>query len=276
MTPQGTLTVADLATTGPIAGLGLLPGDTLVSLNGQPVTNERQFLQLLLTDKLRNQPLNLVVNRSGANQVLAVTPANLLQGIVQVDPLFQTGVVLDANDSNRLVVQRVFPRTPAYYAGLRTGDVITSVAGQRVGVPADLMRLWTANNVGLPVQVIRAGQSRGLLFTGNGMFGSQAIAPTGTTLGNQAGITGTAATGATTATLNAGPAANPTAAAPAAGSGALLPGAAGSTVPPAPGSTQRVPVTIPGATNPPAGNPLFREPSPPGAAPSTTPVPNGA
>jgi len=269
--PQGGLTIADLATTGPIAGLGLMPGDVIVSLNGQPITTERQFLQQLLADNLRNQQLNLVVNRSGANQVVSLTPANLIQGMVQADPLFQTGVVLDANNPNQLVVQRVFPRTPAYYAGLRTGDVITSVGGQRVVIPADLQRMWTANNVGLPVQVTRAGQTRGLLFSGGGMFNSQAAAPGRTTFSNQSGVTPAAA-----AAPGANPGANVTSSAVLPQSPSLFPATGATPVAGTPGSTERVPVVIPDATNPPAGNPLTPAPVPAGTIPTTTPTTGGA
>jgi len=282
--PQGALTVADLATTGPIAGLGLVPGDTIVSLNGQPITTERQLVQLLLTENLRNQPLNLVVTRSGANQAISITPANLIQGMVQADPLFQAGVVLDTSNPNQLIVQRVFPRTPAYYAGLRTGDVLTSVGGQRVVIPADLQRLWTANNVGLPVQVTRAGQSRGLLFSGGGMFNSQATTPGRTTFSNQAatGATNVGGVGApvagainNTTAISPVPTASPTAIAPPAAvnpaGGTLFPNAIAPPAAGIPGSTQRVPVTIPGATNPPAGNPLTPAPVPAGTIPTTAP-----
>src|SRR5439155_24900859 len=62
---------------------------------------------------------------------------------------------------NQMVVQRVFPRTPAFYAGLRPGDVITNINGQPITSLASLTQaLQAGGNLGL--QVTRNGQVRDL------------------------------------------------------------------------------------------------------------------
>jgi len=53
-------------------------------------------------------------------------------GVAQHDPLEQFGLVLDDRYDDRLVVWKVIPRTPAYYAGVRAQDVITALNDQRV------------------------------------------------------------------------------------------------------------------------------------------------
>jgi membrane-associated protease RseP (regulator of RpoE activity) len=278
----GVLRVADLATSGPIAGLGLQPGDTIVSINGQPVNTEQQFLQQLLADNVRNRQIDLVVARGGVNQTVQLLPSNLIQGMVAADPLFQAGLVLDPASSNQFVVQRVFPRTAAFRAGLRPGDVITTAGGQRIATAADLNRALTTGTAGVPLQVTRAGRLRGLMFTPTaGLFSQQAsggVQPTGGLITGGVNVPRTAAGSAAGAAAAANPAAAatqagvaaPTAIAPPNRAGA---GARGGTLFPnsalptpataAPGSTQRVPVVIPGATNPPAGNPI----APPAATP---------
>src|SRR6185503_12309023 len=62
---------------------------------------------------------------------------------------------------NQLVVDRVFPRTPAFYAGLRPGDVITTMNGNpitSVSAFTQAVQSGTANNI--PLQVMRNGQMR--------------------------------------------------------------------------------------------------------------------
>jgi membrane-associated protease RseP (regulator of RpoE activity) len=304
----GTLTVADIATSGPIAGLGLQLGDAIVSINGQAVSTEQQFVQQLLADNVRNQQIDLVVARGGVNQTVQLMPSNLIQGMIAADPLFLAGLVLDPASSNQFVVQRVFPRTAAFRAGLRSGDVITSVGGQRIATAADLNRALTvAGTAGVPLQVTRAGRPRGLMFTPTaGVFSQQTsggVQAPGTLITGGVNVPRTAA-----GTAAGAAAANPAAAAAQAGVTAPQAGVAAPTAiaPPnragtgartgtlfpnsalptpataAPGSTQRVPVVIPGATNPPAGNPVVPAGAPagnpivPGGAPAGNPIAPGA
>ena len=126
------LVVADLVTQGAFAQAGILEGDQIISINGQPVTSEAQFVQWWLTPGVGNQPANVVVVRNGQQQVLAIQSSAVMQEVASYDPIHQTGVMLDDRDPNRIVIQRVFPRTPAFYAGLRAGDVITGINGQQI------------------------------------------------------------------------------------------------------------------------------------------------
>jgi S1-C subfamily serine protease len=55
-------------------------------------------------------------------------------------------------------------RSPAEVAGLRTGDIILSVGGQRVGGVDDLLRFLTADRIGIatPLTVLRRSGRRQL------------------------------------------------------------------------------------------------------------------
>ena len=121
---------------GAIASVGFREGDRIVSINGQAVASESAFLQALNNPAFANQNLSVVVLRSGQQQTLTIQPTLITQGMIAADPYYQYGVILDDSDPNRVVVQRVFPRTPAFYAGLRAGDVITTLGGQPVTVMA--------------------------------------------------------------------------------------------------------------------------------------------
>ena len=97
--------------------------------------------------------------RGGQRQTLSLQPTALTQGIVNYDPFYQYGIVVDDRTPNQIVVQRVYPRTPAYYAGLRAGDVITTFGGQPiVSVDAFSQSLVQANGM-LDLGVTRNGQA---------------------------------------------------------------------------------------------------------------------
>src|SRR5689334_20335268 len=124
------LVVSNLANNGAFATAGFRPGDQLVSINGQPIRTEEQFVQTLTGPNLGTQPVNFVVLRNGAQQTLTLQPTALTQGIVAADPFYPYGMIINSQNPNQIVVDRVFPRTAAYYAGLQQGDIITGLGGQ--------------------------------------------------------------------------------------------------------------------------------------------------
>jgi membrane-associated protease RseP (regulator of RpoE activity) len=154
------LVISDVAITGPIARFGFLEGDRVVSVGGQPVVNEADFMRDLLTGN--PNPVEVVVSRDGRNQSIVVDPTMLYEQNVApvVEPLEQFGVVLDDRFNDRVVVWRVLPYSPAYYAGFRPGDVITTLSGQPFTDRVTFERAVT----GLP-----AGEATLQVRRGNGM-----------------------------------------------------------------------------------------------------------
>ena len=61
-----------IADGGPGAAGGLMPGDTVVSVNGDPMSHWAMFQTRIFTSA--NRPLELVVEREGERKVLSVTP----------------------------------------------------------------------------------------------------------------------------------------------------------------------------------------------------------
>jgi len=156
------LIVNDIANNSVFSNVGLREGDRIVSINGQPVTSESQFVQYLNSPTLGTQPVQLAVLRNGQQTMLTLQPNMLTQGVVNHDPLYQYGLVLDNRNPNQIMVQQVYPRTPAYYAGIRQGDVITTLGGQNLAnVNAFTQGLSQANG-NLALGVTRAGQTRNL------------------------------------------------------------------------------------------------------------------
>ena len=157
--PGSGLVISDVATTGPIARLGFLEGDRIVSVNGQPVLSEPDFTRYLLTGQ--TNPVEVVVARGGRNQSIIVDPTVFYQESLAptIEPLEQFGVVLDDRFDDRAVVWRVLPETPAFYAGFRPGDVITTASGQSFTTRTQFERALAAMPAGEAVVRVRRGDS---------------------------------------------------------------------------------------------------------------------
>jgi hypothetical protein len=156
------LTVADVANQSVFAAAGLVEGDRILSINGQTVADEAQFLQMLTSPSLANQTVDITVARGNDRKTVSLSTGPLMQGVAAVDPLYDAGMLLDDRNPNQLVVQRVFPRTPAFYAGLRAGDVLTSVDGQGLGSIDNLVQALQRGNELSVLGVTRNGQPRQL------------------------------------------------------------------------------------------------------------------
>jgi S1-C subfamily serine protease len=128
------LVIADIATTGPIATLGFEEGDRILEVNHVKVTRETDFIKLLFATKARDGRVEVLVVRKNKEMVIPVEPALLEEYyvVVRQDPIEQLGFVVDDRYDDRVVVWKVIPRSPAFYAGFRPGDVITKFGDQRV------------------------------------------------------------------------------------------------------------------------------------------------
>jgi hypothetical protein len=107
----------------------------------------------------------VVVLRDGQEDVIYVEPVVLLDSMhaVQHDPLEQFGVVLDDRYDDRIIVWKVIPRSPAYYAGIRPGDVIVSFHGRRFSRPNQFIQAVQAIDPGeVDMQVLRGQRTRDL------------------------------------------------------------------------------------------------------------------
>ena len=124
------LVIADVAPRGAIAKLGFREGDRIVSVNGRRVASEPDFMDFVFNSNA--QRVDVVVFRDGHEHTIVVEPAVLTAEpeVIELNPLERFGIILDDRYDDRIVVWRVIPRSPAYYAGFRPGDVIASFSGQ--------------------------------------------------------------------------------------------------------------------------------------------------
>jgi len=156
------LIIADVAANAALAQVGFREGDRIVSVAGQPVAAEADFVRFLVNNNVRGR-LNVIVLRDGQQQTLYVDPQVLTSTstAVSVDPVEQFGIVLDDRFDDRLVVWRVLPRSPAFYAGIRAGDVLTMFANQKISNPKAFVQIVQGTNPGtIPIQVTRNGRAR--------------------------------------------------------------------------------------------------------------------
>lgn len=144
------LVIADVAATGPITRLGFREGDRIVQVHGHRVRSERDFVRYLFDEDLRDERVEVVVLRNGREQVIHVEPVVLLEEmhVAHHDPLEEIGIIVDDRYDDRVVVWKVLPRSPAYYAGVRPGDVIATWHGRRISRPDSFVQIVTQSDPG--------------------------------------------------------------------------------------------------------------------------------
>jgi regulator of sigma E protease len=107
-----------LADDGAGAAGGLMPGDTILAVNGDPISHWSMFHTRILTSA--DKELEITVERDGVRQMLFVTPEALPSvrgdmGIIKV------------SSKNKTVVRGVTEGSLAAQAGMQVGDLIESI-----------------------------------------------------------------------------------------------------------------------------------------------------
>ena len=105
----------------PAAAAGIVVGDSVISVSGETVTYWSDIEKAVQESK--GQPLDLQVMREGKEYVLRAVP-------VYNDTF--GGWALGLEPAIGTEVGEVMKESPAYKAGLRSGDIMTSVDGKRV------------------------------------------------------------------------------------------------------------------------------------------------
>jgi S1-C subfamily serine protease len=159
------LVISDISDSGPIVRVGFRPGDRIVSVNGRRVVRERDFVQYLFADDVRTERVKVIVLRDGREEVIFVEPSVFIEEtqVAHHDPLEDFGVIIDDRYDDKLLVWKVIPRTPAYYAGIRAGDVIVVFNGHEVSAPKEFVTLVEGvDRDTVAVEVLRNRQPRTL------------------------------------------------------------------------------------------------------------------
>lgn len=150
---------------GKPADTKLMPEDRIVSIDGHPVASFPEVQELVA--KRSGKTVRVVVERDGATTDVDLVP---VEEIEELEPLELEMV----QKVGRLGISPTFaapvigvPRTdsPAYRAGLRTFDRITSVNGRQIERFVDLVRILTKSRGDtLTVTFMRPVRAEGALF----------------------------------------------------------------------------------------------------------------
>lgn len=141
----------------PGAEAGFLPGDRIVSINGQDTPRWRDA-QFLFAMNARER-LQVEVDRKGLGVFLAVTP----RASTAYD-LGEVGLLPDFGTSVRPRVALVLSGSPAERAGLKRGDVILSVARKEIrGAPDQVFEKFVSGVAQaapgpFPIEYLRDGK----------------------------------------------------------------------------------------------------------------------
>ena len=118
-----TVQIGWVADDGAGAAGGIIPGDILVSINGDSIRHWATFQTRVFTSA--NKTLELVVERDGVHQTLFVKP-DAIQSV--------RGDIgeIRVSSGDTTIVSRVKAGSLAAQAGLQVGDVIESINGERL------------------------------------------------------------------------------------------------------------------------------------------------
>ena len=177
--PVGAL-VADVEPNGPAAKAGLKPGDVVTAVNGVAVDDPRALARQVAAIH-PGSAATVAVQRDGAEQTLKMTAASLPDkmadasaagepssgaklglALAPINPAARESLGL-GEDVKGAVIAGVRPNSPASEAGLRPGDVLTSVGNRQVSTPQEAVQAIRAQQgakqQAVALRVLRDGHS---------------------------------------------------------------------------------------------------------------------
>ena len=123
-----------IANNGAGAKGGLMPGDIILSVNGDPVSHWAMFHTRILTNA--NRELEIVVERDGVRRALFVTPE-------AVSSVRGDMGVIKVSAKNQTIVRKVMNGSLAAQAGVQPDDLIETINGKPIyNVPYFGYGIW--------------------------------------------------------------------------------------------------------------------------------------
>ena len=112
-----------VADDGPGAAGGIIPGDRLVSINGDSIRHWSTFQTGIFTSA--NKTLELVVERDGVHHTLSVKPDAIPSARGDIG-------IIRVSSGHTTIVSHIEKGSLAAQAGLQVGDIIESINGERL------------------------------------------------------------------------------------------------------------------------------------------------
>ena len=155
--PRGML-VTEVAPDSPAARSGVRPGDLLLSVGGTELDDKDQYLGALRTSTV-GETLPLVVRREGRDVRLSAEPAAFDEKEANRLAAHRWGIAV--NVGKGATVASVTPGSPAARLGLRPGDRLVQIGGEKLGDGADFVRAVYVNRLHRTILVMIERGGRG-------------------------------------------------------------------------------------------------------------------
>ena len=134
----------------PAARAGLLAGDTVVGVAGNQVRSWNELRWLLLQRAVSTEPIEIEVEGSDSQRRdLTIQPASITPEDLDGDLIGRMGFVLYQGPTR---IGQVTEQSPAWQAGLRTGDRVVSVNGEPIAT-ADKLRTAIRASADKPMEL---------------------------------------------------------------------------------------------------------------------------
>ncbi len=155
----GGLLVTEVFKKGPAEKAGIRPGDVILSMGGNSVSDRDKFLLLLRNHQPRS-PLKLGVWRDGREIGMELTPVEFDDASAAALALRRWGLAVKGSRSGAAAVSQVRGNSPAAGLGLRAGDRIAAISGHAVRSEKDFLDAFRRDLMKRQVlmQVLRDGR----------------------------------------------------------------------------------------------------------------------
>ncbi len=131
------LLVTEVFKGGPASDAGLRPGDVILEMSGNKVSDRDKYLSLLRNHQ-PHAPVTLKVWRDGAERTFTLKTADFDDAAAEKLALRRWGLAVKDGKSGAVVTQ-VRRDSPAAQLGLEKGDTITAISGRSIGNSRDFL-----------------------------------------------------------------------------------------------------------------------------------------